>query len=480
MNTPSRSRSTDTMAVGCVLLFLAPFALVGVGAFVFAVASLVNGNLAEAGFGAVFALGFGGTAFGVGFTAVRSAKGAGRINRLREAHPEEPWLWNPEWASGQIRSGGKTLVVVLWFVAVLWNAISGPGIFAVFANPDEGPAIFAFLIFPVVGLAIVAVAIHQTVSYLRYGVSIFEMAHVPGVIGRGLGGIIYARLPFSEAKEVNLTLSCVNRVVTGSGKNRSTRETVLWQDSLVVSEFVWDGERSEASIPVVFRIPSDVPPCNEDDQRDLVLWRLTAKADVPGVDYSASFSVPVFKTSESEEALEEAPPIEVMETERPWNSGKITVRDTVRGLEVDFPWARHKGAAIFMTLFGVGWTGTVAALWVTAPLLFALVFAFFDLFILWFATGLWFRRSTVLADGMTVTVKKGIALFEKTFRFDKDDIEIFDAKRGMRLGDELFYDLQLKLKNGKTMTVGSSIRSEEDARRIIQALQEMLGLEAKV
>jgi hypothetical protein len=48
---------------------------------------------------------------------------------------------------------------------------------------------------------------------------------------------------------------------------------------------------------VEFQIPSDCEPSDERNPNDRTLWRLTASAKVPGIDYSATFEVPVFKTT---------------------------------------------------------------------------------------------------------------------------------------------------------------------------------------
>jgi len=50
---------------------------------------------------------------------------------------------------------------------------------------------------------------------------------------------------------------------------------------------------------VEFSIPSDAYESNHDDPNDQVLWLLHAQADVPGVNYSDDFEVPVFRLTPS-------------------------------------------------------------------------------------------------------------------------------------------------------------------------------------
>ena len=65
---------------------------------------------------------------------------------------------------------------------------------------------------------------------------------------------------------------------------------------LMFSEFRFcDRERS--TVPVLFQIPFD---CRPTDDAAGAAWKLEVKAAVPGVDYCATFEVPVFKTPQSD------------------------------------------------------------------------------------------------------------------------------------------------------------------------------------
>jgi len=55
------------------------------------------------------------------------------------------------------------------------------------------------------------------------------------------------------------------------------------------------------TIPADFAIPSDAYVTDHDNPSDQVLWVLHASADVPGVNYTDDFEVPVFRTGSSTE-----------------------------------------------------------------------------------------------------------------------------------------------------------------------------------
>ena len=92
---------------------------------------------------------------------------------------------------------------------------------------------------------------------------------------------------------IQTKLSCVRPRTTGSGKNRSTPETVLWQDQHQTAGGMTD------AIAVRFAIPADRRATDDTDPDDQIVWRLNTRAELPGVDFAAQFEVPVFKTTPS-------------------------------------------------------------------------------------------------------------------------------------------------------------------------------------
>ena len=99
----------------------------------------------------------------------------------------------------------------------------------------------------------------------------------------------------APAEGFQVALSCIRRVTTGSGRNRSTTETVLWQDERRVT-----GDRRRRAGGI--RDPADAMPC--DPTRAVRPRRSggsTVSAEVPGVDYAATFEVPVFRTAASDQ-----------------------------------------------------------------------------------------------------------------------------------------------------------------------------------
>ena len=143
-------------------------------------------------------------------------------------------------------------------------------------------------------------------QWRKFGDITFQMMSVPGVLGGRLCGTIRIPTVALLKKEMLVTLVCVQRLSSGTGKNRTTITTTLWKTEKKISpkEFLQQG-RSTA-IPVEFYIPCNQPVSKSNNPDKSITWSIHAKAAMPGIDFSASFEVPVFKTPESDAAINTA------------------------------------------------------------------------------------------------------------------------------------------------------------------------------
>jgi len=288
-----------------------------------------------------------------------------------------------------------------WIFAALWNLVSVPaavsGVRAAL-NAGNRVALIA-LLFPAVGVGLLVWAVRATLRYRRFGVSQLDLATLPGVVGHALEGTLRTPEGLRPVEGFRVVLTCIRRVTTGSGDDRSTSETVLWQEEQRV-----DG--TGVTIPVAFAIPADAAPSDPGQASDGTLWRLDVTADVPGVDYAASFEVPVFRTAESarprtnpERAVAARSGVPAGYQQPP--GSPIQVSTTRRGTEIYYPRARNPGAATGLTVFLGIW---VAVIWATvrfdAPLILPVVLGLFGLLLLIAVLDQWLTVTRVTAgDG---------------------------------------------------------------------------------
>src|ERR671911_331306 len=100
MSSGRRSSRNVDLSIGCVTLFLLPFAGVGLFTAVMAVQRIAAGNSTEALFFGLFALTFGGVGIGGIGAVVAGRRTLKAQEALQASHPESPWLWRGGWGSG--------------------------------------------------------------------------------------------------------------------------------------------------------------------------------------------------------------------------------------------------------------------------------------------------------------------------------------------------------------------------------------------
>jgi len=248
------------------------------------------------GFYGLFVLLFGGAGFGMMIVTVFVRGKMRTTSALRAEYPGQPWCWREDWRAGVIKSSNKGEMLASVVFAVVWNAVSSPVLFIVPEEAANGnPLILLALLFPLIGLGLIAWAVRNVVRWRKFGETTFQMAAVPGVVGGAIYGLIRIPTYIRPDDGFRLRLRCVKRVTTGSGKNKSTSEHKLWEQEQSVPNEQALVDPVQAAVPVRFDIPGDQPE-TDPQAASPIAWKLEVRAAVPGVDYSATFEVPVFRT----------------------------------------------------------------------------------------------------------------------------------------------------------------------------------------
>jgi hypothetical protein len=473
-----------TWGTGCLGLFLLPFAAVGVVTAGLAVQRAAAGNWQEALFFSLFALTFGGVGLG-GIAAVLA--GSRKLKEqaaLESSHPDEPWLWRQDWASGRIDDATRRAVASAWIFAAFWTLVSLPGaFFGVREALNQGNHVaFLALIFPLVGVGLLVWAIRATIRYRKYGASHLRLSTIPGVVGRTLAGVVSVPNSLQPAGGFLATLSCVRQVTSGSGKNSSTTEDILWQEERQLQGTASrDPSGMVTNVLVAFRLPPDAAATDGSDPDNCVVWRLRLSGEVPGVDYDSVFEVPVFRTAESnqprtaaEERLTRDPTAEGT-YEQP-NESRIVVTTNRRGTEVLFPAARNPGAAAGLTLFTLLWLGAIALqLYLEVPIAFPIIFAVFGILLVIGMLDLWLGVSKVTVDRGMLTVATGYVYPGKERVVPASEISDVATIISMKSGTTLYYDIAVVRKNGKKLRAGRAVRDKREAEWLALTIKNALG-----
>jgi hypothetical protein len=175
-----------------------------------------------------------------------------------------------------------------------------PILFVLLSEIVREPFLAIFFVFPVVGVGFLVRAVRLTLRWRRFGASWFEMAPMPASPGGVCSGRILTRLERPRGGErltVTITLMCLRREMSGSGKNRGIRETTLWEEKHDVSSDRMAFTPVGTEIPVHIPVPADALESRANERTEGVFWFLLVEASLPGVDLHEDFEIPVHRAA---------------------------------------------------------------------------------------------------------------------------------------------------------------------------------------
>ncbi len=230
--------------------------------------------------------------------AASSAEKAGRADK--------PWTVRPEWRSDTLTheeevEWGGLVISVLSGVGV--GIVGGFVIYGWSTRPS------APLWLPFIGLLFLSLATYVAYAGVqkfrrqyRFSESRLELDTMPGCLGTPLRGRVYApieRETMSE-HEVTVKLTCKRRYQTmiagdPARRRRRSRTVTKWADEARVAGTPRLRKNMVLEVPIEFDLPEDPPPSTPEKKQDRILWELRVAADLPSVDYEATFEIPVFE-----------------------------------------------------------------------------------------------------------------------------------------------------------------------------------------
>jgi hypothetical protein len=436
------------------------------------------------------------SAIGAGFLFVAVA-GYGRLKRqaaIEEANPASPWLWRTDWASRRAENQSKKTEITAWVICIFYNLVMIPA--AATAVPQlarhQDPRAFLVLGFGLIGVVLFVVALRSTLRRSRFGNTYFEFYSLPFSPGGRLAGSIHLKLDSNAAHGLDLRLSCVRKMITGSGNSRSTSETALWQTEQNVPYGAMGMDPLGRTIPVDFAIPSDAYVTDHDNASDQVLWLLHAQADLPGIDYSEDFELPVFKTT----FFREQTPADSSSETFGFAAGsssdsnaasvaapahpKVIISSEDGGTEFYFPAFRTPSRALFLLVFTAIWTVVVYFLFrSSAPWFFPVVFGFFDVLLIFGVFHVVLGTSRIRVGNGELSSTTRVLGIGSTKRFSFPEIDaivaVTSGQQGGNQGPSM-YAIRLRTKDGRRITLADEIASRQEARWIVSQIETLTGL----
>lgn len=491
MTGPSKGAQAFPVLFG--LVFMA-FGLAFSSAFLFGDPSHIHGSRAAGVLiSAIFAF-IGGGIICLGIYGNRKLKeqATAQLN-----NPQSPWLWRKDWAASRAESKNRNRAFGLSAAAIFANGLTLTLAFTTLPQlwRTSDPKIFLVLAFCAVGVILAGAALRASIRRRRFGQTYFEFASLPFSPGRTLKGTIHLRFNTEARHGIDLSFSCVRQVIVGGGKDRSTLQSVLWQaDKNVPRELLMPGPGGDAAIPVEFSIPGDAYESNHDNPDDQVLWLLHAQADVPGVNFSDDFEVPVFRLSPSSASVSEPTPIfpcdapsetaapafqsDPTDVPAPANA-KVAFSISMDGsAEFYFRAFRNPSQILTSVVFTALWTAIFYFLGHSkAPMVFTVVFGLFELFLIYGLIQFTLVSCRIRAGNGKIVLRRALLGIGSSREYPFSEItQILPVTKAQQPGTKSSYFLRLMTRDGRKVKLVDVIDNRQEARWVAAQLEMFAGL----
>ena len=421
---------------------------------------------------------------GISIAGILTFRGAGKKTALAKQYPGQPWMLRKDWASGRIKDSNLTAAIVISCFALFWNGIAWTVTIGILMQGELGkePAAYFVLLFPLVGIGLAWAAIYQFSRYRKFGTSIFELAENPGVIGGNLGGVILTKVNIKPQDGFKLSLRCIHKWTTGSGKNSSTHTETLWESEQVLHEDAMADDLTRSALPVLFFIPYECKETERLSSRAEIYWELTAKASLPGTDYKAEFRVPVFQTEASD-------PNATAESVEAANQGTGTVAplpalSEIKGLTVrkDFSGGellefRAGRNMLFLTIpivMGIGFAVGGYFIWskTDAPFIFGIAFGGVGLLVAVISAVSLFTYARLLLFRDRIELETRLFGRVKKRNIPRDQITDIEAHQGMSSNNTVYYNITFHTADGQSIKAPTLIKGRREIDALIAYLKK--------
>jgi hypothetical protein len=435
------------------------------------------------GFKSIFLFTFGGVGLGLIIFVFRSPE---EKDPSDPQYRDAPWLANDKWQTAVIKSNSKTAMWAGWAFAAFWNLVSAPLPFVIYTEVTEKnnlPALLG-LMFPLVGIGLISWAVIRTLEWNRFGPAPVTLDPFPGSIGGHVGGTIDVNLQYDANVQFSLTLTSLHSYISGSGKDRSRKESPEWQDTQVAH--VTSGAKG-SRLSFRFSVPDNLQESAADQSEEsYYLWRLNLKAELPGVDLDRDYEIPVYATGANSRDLSE---FSIKEARTAQSKIDIKAIEKLVNLSYEaggramrFPMGRNLLGGFSGLIFGAIFTGVGWYLikYEGHPIMGG-VFGLMGLLIVLSAFYMVLNSLEVSQEGSDIrTVRRILGIPVKRGQMRRADFIKFKKKASSKTQSgkqhTIYYTISAVDRNGEKLVVGEGFKGASQADAAADFVAEMFGL----
>ncbi len=395
----------------------------------------------------------------------------------------QPWFDNKKWQTPEILSDAKLSMWGMTGFTIVWNAITLPTVILAFPEIQKEENYWGLLVllFPLAGLFIAYKAAQMWLEYRRFGLTPFTMDPFPGGIGGQVGGTIDIKARLKHDTQYKINLANIYSYVTGSGDDKSRRENILWEKTVIAhAEPYLDGTRLSFTIDV----PADgVRPSDAlRNHEDYDLWRVNVTCDIDGVDLDRNFEIPVYATGEKSRNISHRIIEDMKSGDDEYNDKMVDqhlpLRQSMQGYELYYPYFRNIKSGIGGLVFGAIFAGVAIFTFYESdvPYVFTTVFGLVGGLIILFSIYSMTNSLHVYSDGVYLYSRRkilGVPFGRRAMLLnDIRDLKIANSSTYNAGKKQLSY-YQIRALDGgrKKMTIAEGLPGRNVAERAVEEIK---------
>jgi hypothetical protein len=284
------TRSGASIQTGCAVLFGLPF--LGAGVFIILLAAgrlpIEKQQPVPPALGAL-GLVFGGAGLWMIAHGISGFLRNAGVARRRRGRPDEPWHWDHPWDTAGASFGGLGVQVRGWIGLVWFGLFAAP--FNWIAWHERGVWMFAAGILDLLVLAGVGFSVYAFLGWIQHGRARLRYGSFPFFLGGPFEAFVEDADRLRGFRSITLRLRCVEEAFEYVNESNRVSCYQLYEDTQELTPAT--GSIAGEELRVAFALPRG-DYGSRLGQHPPRYWELVVSADVPGIDYSATFLVPVY------------------------------------------------------------------------------------------------------------------------------------------------------------------------------------------
>jgi hypothetical protein len=274
-------------------------------------------------------------------------------------HPEEPWLWKPQWAARRIRLSNRKFVASFGAVLGVFCFVIVPlGLWIATLAAAEAAKV-VYVVLGVVGTILMLVTRGAWLNR-RWGTSELELLTLPGVIGGSFRGIVTLSQALPVGTALRVTLKCLRlSSSTNSSGDTSLQESTDWQSQKILLTAQSMLRSNSVAVPCSFAIPKECEPTTvesktgSEGESDSIQWVLSVGMKDTLDPRHVVFEVPVFQTKgrppdDQEDLAADAAYLEPVDVNALLASIPLERKSTASGERLRFSFMRPRDFVLFL------------------------------------------------------------------------------------------------------------------------------------